>query len=81
MVRPSNYVIVRAGFTLGGAPGTLVIFAKPSLQIQVRPKNAVSSEHGTYDTVLYGKSVPGYCITFIKRLDGGLRLQRLEQKA
>ena len=28
----------------------------------------------------YGKSVSGYCIAFIKRLDEGLKLQLLEQK-
>ena len=45
-----------------------------------RPKKVLPTERGAPGTVPCGKSGPGYCITFIQRLDEGLRLQRLEQK-
>ena len=35
-------------------------------------KKVFPSERGTPGTVTYGKSGPGYCITFIKILDEGL---------
>ena len=39
-------------------------------------KKILTSERGAPGTVPHGKSSPGYCITFIKRLDEGLRLQK-----
>ena len=36
-------------------------------------KKVSPSEHGALGTLHYGKSCPGYCITFIKKLDEGLR--------
>ena len=36
-------------------------------------KKVSPSEHGALGTLPYGKSCPGYCITFIKKLDEGLR--------
>ena len=38
MVTPPNHFIARAGFTLGGAPGILKIFAKSSCRIYVKAK-------------------------------------------
>ena len=37
-------------------------------------------KRGTFGTAPCSKSGPGYCITFIKRLDESLSQQRLEQK-
>ena len=68
---PTNHVIARVKFTLSWAPGTLRFFAILSRQIQVKTKK-VLSECGAPGTVLCVKSVPGYCITFIKRLDENL---------
>ena len=34
----------------------------------------VLSEHGAPGTLSYGKSIPGYCITFIKKIRWGLQL-------
>ena len=68
---PTNHVIARVGFTLSWAPGTFEIFAILSRQIQVKTKK-VLSECGASGTVLCVKSVRGYCITFIKRLDENL---------
>ena len=42
--------------------------------------NVLSSERKALGTVPYGKSDPGYCIMFKKRLDEGLTLQLLGQK-
>ena len=36
-------------------------------------KNVLPSEHGAPGTLPYGKSSPGFCIAFIKKLDEGLR--------
>ena len=38
-----------------------------------RPKKVLTSERGAPGTVPHGKSSQIYCITFIKRLDEGLR--------
>ena len=67
---PTNHVIARVGFTLSWAPGTLNfcdIFAPNTGEDQ-----KVLSECGVPGTVPCVKSVPGYCITFIKRLDENL---------
>ena len=78
MVALTNHVIDWAVFTLREASGTLEIFAKSSCQIQVKAKKKVlPSERGALGTVSYGKFGPGYCVTFIKRLNEGLRLQLL----
>ena len=42
-------------------------------------KKVVPFEHGALGTVPYGKSAPGYCITFIKKLDKDLSRQPLGQ--
>ena len=68
---PTNHVIARVGFTLSWAPGHFEIFAIFSRQIQVKTKKDLS-EWGAPGTVPYVKSVLGYCITFIKRLDENL---------
>ena len=52
-------------------PWHFEIFAIFSRQIQVKIKK-VLSECGAPGTVPCVKSVPGYCITFIKRLDENL---------
>ena len=52
-------------------PWHLEIFAILSRQIQVKTKK-VLSECWAHGTVLCVKSVPCYCITFIKRLDENL---------
>ena len=43
------------------------------LNIDEDQKKVLPSEHDAPGTLLYGKSAPGYCITFIKRLNEGLR--------
>ena len=43
-------------------------------------KKILPSERGASSTVPYGKSSPGNCTTFIKRLDKGLIKQLLGQK-
>ena len=67
----------RAGFTLRGAPGTLGIFPTSSCQKYVKIKKVLPSVRVAPGTVPYGKSGPGYCITFIKLIklcsDEGLR--------
>ena len=73
MIALTNPIIALAGFTLYKVFGTLEIFAISFCQIIVKPKKVLPFERGTPGTVLYGKSGPGYCITFIKILDGGLR--------
>ena len=57
-------------------PWQFEIFAIFSCQIQVKTKK-VLSERGAPGTVPCVESVPGYCITFIKRLDEGPSLQLL----
>ena len=67
MLTHTNRVIARARFTLH-----FRIFATfpcgGENQNEVLP-----SERGASGTVPYGKSGPGYCITFIQRLDEHLR--------
>ena len=43
----------------------------------MKTKKKVLSERGAPGTVPYVKYVPGYCITFVKRLDEGLSQQLL----
>ena len=43
-------------------------------------KKVLPSEHGAPGSLRYGKSGPSFCITFIKKLDKGLRQQLLGQK-
>ena len=74
MVTPTNQVIARAGFTLRGASGTLGIFCNIFLpNIDKDHKKVLPSERRAPGTAPYGKSGPGYCITFIKRLYEGLK--------
>ena len=68
---PANHVIAQAGFTLSWAPGTLG-FTKFFLPNTGEDQKKILSEYRAPGTVPYVKSVPGYCITFIKRLDEGL---------
>ena len=53
--------------------GTSGIFATTFCQILVTSKKVLPSERGTPGTVPYGELEPGYCITFLKRIDEGLR--------
>ena len=69
MITLTYHVIERAGFTLRGVPGTLKIFAKFSCQVEVKAKKVLPFKSGAPGTAPYGKSAPGFCITFIKRLD------------
>ena len=63
----------RARFLLHGAPVTIGDFRNIFLpSIGEDQKKVLLFEHGALDFVPYGKSGPGYCITFIKRLDEGL---------
>ena len=71
MVTPTIHVIARAGFTLSLAPGSSGFSQYFFAKCRRRPKK-VLYERGAPDTVPYVKSVPGYCITFIKRLHEGL---------
>ena len=76
MVTLTNHVIDRAGFTWRGAPSALGDFRKtflPNIGKTPHPKKVLPSEHGAPGTVHYDQSDPGYSITFIKRLDEGLR--------
>ena len=61
------------------APGTLRFF-NIFLPNTGEDQKKVLAERGAHDTVPYVKSIPGYCITFIKRLDESLSLQLLEYK-
>ena len=71
IVTPSNHVIARAGFSLSWVPGTLGFLQYFPTKYRSTPKK-VLLEREVPGTVPYLKSVPGYCITFIKRLDEGL---------
>ena len=71
MVTPNNHVIARAGFTLSW-PLALWDFRNIFLPNTGEDQTKVFYERGASGTVPYVKSVPGYCITFIKRLDEGL---------
>ena len=80
MVTPTNHAIViaRAGFTLRGASGTGPVALWDFRNIFLPntgkdQKNVLRSERGAPGTVPYVKSDPGYCITFIQRLDENLR--------
>ena len=73
MVTLTNHVIDWVGFTLRGAPGTSELFQNLLAKYKSRPKKVFLSELGASGTVLYRKSLPGYCIAFIKELDDGLR--------
>ena len=73
-----NHVIDRAGLTLRGALSTLEDFAKSFCQIQMKTKKSLTI-WPLASTVPYGKSGPGDYITFIERLDKGLRWQLLGQ--
>ena len=68
------YCLSRICIELG--PRHFEIFAIFLRQIQVKTKK-VLSECGAPGTVPCVKSVPGYCITFIKRLDENLSWQLL----
>ena len=76
----SSYVIARARFALRGAPGTLGIFATPSCLMEKVIKKSYHLDAGPPGTQPYSKSGPGYCTTFTKKLDEGLRLQLFRQK-
>ena len=73
MVTPTNHVIALDGFTLIWAPGTLEFsqYFMPNTGEELKTKK-VLCERGAPGTVPYVKSIPGYCITFIKRLREGL---------
>ena len=43
-------------------------------------KKGLASVSWASGTASYGKSAPGYCFKFIKKLDEGLRKQLLRQK-
>ena len=79
MVKPTNHVITWAGFTLRGALGTGDVCSIFLPNIGEDQKIKISpSERGVPGIApYYGKSSPSYCITFIKRLDEGLRQQLL----
>ena len=71
MITPTNHVIVRAGFTLSG---TLALWDFRNIflpNIDEDQKNSYMSGGGP-GTGPSVKSIPGYCITVIKRLHGGL---------
>ena len=78
---PQNSPPLRiSGYAPVGAPGTWEIFATSSSQILVKAKKVLPSERRAPGSVLYGKYGRGYCITFIKRLNEGVRQQLLGQK-
>ena len=67
--------IARTGFTFSWGPGTLGDFRYIFLlNIGETKKKILPSERGAPGIVPYAKSLAGYCIMFIKRLDEGLRL-------
>ena len=51
----------------------------PNIGEDQKQKKSYQLSAGT-QALCHGKSGPGYCIAFIKRLDQGLRLQLLKQK-
>ena len=53
--------------------GTLGYSQHVPAKYRQRPKKALPSARGAPGTVTCGKSGPDYCITFIKRLDDGMR--------
>ena len=59
-------------FTLREAPGFWGFLQHLQPNISEEQKSLTIYARGT-STVLFGKFGPGYCITFIKRLDEGLR--------
>ena len=71
MVTLANHVIAQAGFTLRWVPGTLVFLQYFLAKYRWRQKK-VFYERGAPGTVQYVKSLLGFCITFIERLDEGL---------
>ena len=76
MVTPTNHVIARAGFTLRGALGTLRDFLSiflPNIRENQKKSHHMSAGPVAGTVPHYGKSGPDYCITFMKRLDEGLR--------
>ena len=73
MVTFTNHAIARAGSTLleSWQFGDFYDIFLPNIgkgQNKVLP-----FEHGALGIPPYGKSGPGFCITFIKKLDKGLR--------
>ena len=82
MVTPANRVIARAGFTLCGpqALGDFHNIFLPILGEDQKTSNHLSAGLLAGTVLYYGKSGSDYCITFIKRLDEGLRQQLLGQK-
>ena len=68
IVTPTNRVIARAGFTLSWANGTLGYLQYFRAKCRSKPKKFLS-ERGIMP---YVKSVPGYRITLIKKLDEDL---------
>ena len=66
----TNDIVARAGFTLRWAPRTLGFLQY--FPAKYRRPTKVLYERGATGTVPYVKSIPGYCITFIKRLHEGL---------
>ena len=73
IVAPTSRAIASAGFTLSWATGTLGFSLYfPAKYTGENQKKILPFERGAPGTVPYVKSVSGYCITFIKRLDEGL---------
>ena len=65
----TNHVTARAG-SYCAEPQALWGFSQHlPAKYSLRPNKVLPSERGSPGTEPYGKSGPGYCITFIKRLD------------
>ena len=75
MLLPSRVHIVRGPWHFGDFRNILL----PN--IGKDQKKVFPIEPGAAGSVPYGKSGPGYCISFIKRLDDGLGYQLLGQKS
>ena len=75
MAPPTNQVIVRAEFTLRVHKhfGNFCNIFLPNIGEDQKKSHHLSAGLLAGTMPYYGKSGPGYCITFIKRLDESLR--------
>ena len=78
MVTLINHVIARARFTLrwASSAGPLALWDFCNIflpKTSKDQKNVLRSERGAPSTVSYAQFDPGYCITFIQRVDEDLR--------
>ena len=71
LVMPTNHVLPEPDLHIVG-PLAVWDFCNIFLPNASEDQNSLIHERGAPGTVPYVKSVPGYCITFIQRLQEGL---------